>query len=434
MRAHVLLVFAVALPVLAQTEPPSNVGAALHIDREVGATREMALEVGQSRLLETSTPLGRVSVANPEVADLKVVTNTQLLVTAKGVGETHLTLWDKSDKPLVLALKVSRNLETLRQQLASLFPGEAVKVAAAGDLVVLSGQVSDVRLPERMLTVARLYAPKVANLIDVLGHQQVQVEIKFAEVSRSGLREMGINWFHGQAGRMAGVVAPSQSIGFPAGTSAAPSEANGVPGVYPPSIPSAFSLFFSTSGAFPFSATLSLLEQNALAKTLAEPTLVAMTGQEGKFLAGGEFPIPISSSMGQTSIEFKKFGIQLRFVPTVLGDGLISLKLFTEVSELEPANGITLNTIVIPGISTRQSETTIRVRDGQSFAIAGLLSDKVRSNIGKLPGLGDIPILGALFRSTNFRRDETELLVLVTTRLVQPVGSADAPCPSGTHA
>jgi pilus assembly protein CpaC len=164
---------------------------------------------------------------------------------------------------------------------------------------------------------------------------------------------------------------------------------------------------------------------------LAEPTLVAMTGQEAKFLAGGEVPIPVASVLGQVTVEFKQFGIQLKFVPTVLGDGNISLKLMTEVSELDPSNGITLNSITIPGLDTRSSETTIRVHDGQSFAIAGLLSDRVRSTISKVPLLGDIPVLGALFRSSSYQRDETELLVVVTTHLAQPVGPADAPALPG---
>jgi pilus assembly protein CpaC len=428
MLFHSLLLTASFLAAHPDTVPMPP--APLMITRELGATRELSMEVGQSRLMESSVPLGRVSVANPDVADVKVVTNNQLLVTAKGVGETHLSLWDKADKPLVISLRVTRNLETLRRQINDLFPNEPVKVSAAGDLVVISGEVSDVRLPDRILSVARLYAPKVANLLSVHGEQQVQVEIKFAEVSRTALRQIGVNFFHAQQGRMAGLAGPNQPAGFPPAPFTPPSSAYGVPEVYPQanaSTPTAFTLFYSMAGKFPFSATLSLLEQNQLSKTLAEPTLVAITGQEAKFLAGGEFPVPLTSTLGQVTVEFKKFGIQLKIVPTVLADGLVSLKLGTEVSELDPANGITLNNITIPGLSTRSSETTIRLSDGQSFAIAGLLSDKVRSNISKLPGLGDIPILGALFRSTSFQRDETELLVVVTTHLVRPVGPQDAP-------
>src|SRR5262249_49497104 len=177
---------------------------------------------------------------------------------------------------------------------------------------------------------------------------------------------------------------------------------------------------------------VSLLEQNQLAKTLAEPTLVAMTGQEARFLAGGEFPIPLASGFGTVQVEFKKFGIQLKFTPTVLSDGLINLKLATEVSEIDSTLSITIGGFSVPGLGSRQSETTVRLRDGQSFAIAGLLSDRVRSTIGKLPILGDIPVLGALFRSTQYRRDETELLVVVTVHLVRPLAAGEAPMLPGT--
>lgn len=423
------LTWALLLSLAAAPEIAHAQGAEpFRIGREVNASREISMQVGQNRLMETSVPLGRVSVANPEVADLKVVTNSQLLITAKGVGDTYLTLWDKQDSPVVLSLHVTFNLDGLRTQLKELFPEEKINVSAAGELVVLSGEVSDVRLPERILNVARLYAPKIANLLSVTGDQQVQLEVKFAEVSRSGMRELGFNWLANNGTRAGGFVTPGQGLG----TFALEPENKAMPQVYGSPFSNAFNLFFTTAGRFPFSVVVSLLEQNALAKTLAEPTLVAMNGQEARFLAGGEFPIPLSTALGQVNVDYKKFGIQLRFVPTVLADGLLSLKLFTEVSELDPANGVQVSGVQIPGLTTRQSETTIRLRDGQSFAVAGLLTDKTRSTIGKLPGLGEVPILGALFRSTQFRRDETELLVVVTAHLVRPLGPNEAPMLPGS--
>src|SRR5262245_2563032 len=426
----------VILALLLATAAPARAQAPLKINREITSERELSLEVGQNRLMETSEPLGRVSVANPEVADLKVVTNSQLLVTAKGVGDTYLDLWDKSDRPLVMSLHVTRNLDALRKQIKDLFPNEQIAVSAAGDLVVLSGEVSDLRIPERVAAVARLHSSKLANLLRVRGNQQVQLEVKFAEVSRTGLREIGFAWFHhhldanGMVDRVAGVGPPSQNIaGF---ANRIPNQipgadAPGVPAIYNNPIGNTFSLFFSGLRDFPFSAVVSLLEQNSLAKTLAEPTLVAMTGQEARFLAGGEFPIPLSTGLGTFTVEFKKFGIQLKFLPTVLEGGLINLHLATEVSEIDPSVAVSLGGFTVPGLSSRQSETTVRLRDGQSFAVAGLLSDKVKSSIAKVPGLGDLPILGTLFRSTQFRRDETELLVLITAKLVRPVAPEDAP-------
>jgi pilus assembly protein CpaC len=302
-----------------------------------------------------------------------------------------------------------------------------VVTPAGGDLVVLSGEVSDVRVPERAAEVAKLHAEKVANLIRVVGNQQVQLEVKFAEVSRSGLREMGFNFFHRDAaGRFTAGVAnagtnPGAFLGIP-GTGSASR-----PDVYPASPGGAFSLFFSGLANFPFSSMLSLLESSGLAKMLAEPTLVAMSGQEAKFLAGGEFPIPVSTGLGAVAVQWKKFGIMLAFTPTVISDGLLNLKLSTEVSDVDPTRSVTVGGFSIPGVISRQSETTVRLGDGQSFAIAGLMSSRMRSQIDKIPLLGDLPILGALFRSVQYSRDESELLVVVTAHLARPMAPHEVP-------
>jgi pilus assembly protein CpaC len=411
---------------IAAAEPGLSAVPSIRIEREVGAVRNLALETGQNRLLILTEPIGRVSVADPRVADLKVITPVQLLLTSRGVGTTDLTLWNKRDEPLVLALQVTRNLDRLKTQLADLFPDEKITVSTAGDLVVLSGEVSDVRIPERAAEVAQLHAEKVANLIKVVGNQQVQLEVKFAEVSRSGLRNLGINFFHQDPGGrfVAGLSNPGQLIdgfaGVP-GTGGAQT-----PGIQAPP-GGGFSLFFSGLPNFPFSAVLNVLEQSGLAKTLAEPTLVALSGQEAKFLVGGEFPVPMASNLGAISVLWKKFGIILNFTPTVISDGALHLKLATEVSDVDPTRSVTISGTSIPGLTTRQSETTVRLADGQSFAIAGLLSDRIQSTISKIPLLGDIPILGMLFRSVSYQRNETELLVVVTAHLAKPVAPHDAP-------
>src|SRR5262249_32143397 len=275
--------------------------------------------------------IARVSVADPKVADMKVITPTQLLLTARGVGSTDLTLWNKKDEPLVLALLVTRNLDALRRQLKDLFPNENITVSAAGDLVVLAGQASDVRVPERAGEVAQLHAEKVANLMRVSGNQQVQLEVKFAEVSRNAARSMGFNFFKRDiAGRfVAGQASPSTGAGTFLDIPGTGSAQN--PSVYPAATGGGFSIFFSGLPSFPFSAMLSLLEATGLSKTLAEPTLVAMSGQEARFLAGGEFPIPVSTGLGAVGITWKKFGIILNFTPTVVSEGFLHLRLQTEV-------------------------------------------------------------------------------------------------------
>jgi pilus assembly protein CpaC len=233
--------------------------------------------------------------------------------------------------------------------------------------------------------------------------------------------------FHQDAGGrfVGGMTAPSvppdQFFSVP-GTGTA-----GKPPVQGQALGGGFSLFFSGLPNFPFSAILTALESSGLAKLLAEPTLVALSGQEAKFLVGGEFPIPMSSGLGTVSVQWKKFGIILNFTPTVIADGALHLKLQTEVSDVDPSRSVTVGGFSIPGLTSRQSETTVRLADGQSFAIAGLLSDRVRSNVQKIPFLGDLPILGVLFRSVSYQRDESELLVVVTAHLARPVSPHDAP-------
>jgi pilus assembly protein CpaC len=395
--------------------------------------QQLAVDVGQNRLLLLSEEIARVAVADPNVADLKVVTPTQVLLTAKGAGTTDLTLWNRQNQPLVMALQVSRNIDGLRKQLKDLFPGENITASTAGDLVVLTGEASDLRVPERAVEVAKLHARQVANLIKVAGNQQVQLEVRFAEVTRSGLREVGLNVFQKTrdgkyvSGMFGSRTVPGEFLNTntnPAipGTGPRGLAATGQPPDVPaPQFTNAFSMFFSGYPSFPFSAMLNLLESNGLARVLAEPTLVTLSGQEARFLAGGEIPIPLATSLGQITVEWKKFGIILRFTPTVLGQDTIHLKLAAEVSDLDPSASVTIAGTTVPGLSSRQSETTVRLGDGQSFAIAGLLSDKVRSQIDKVPWLGSLPILGALFRSSSYNRQETELLVVVTARLAQPV-------------
>ncbi len=425
--ASFLLSLSVTVPAVAAGAEHAASPPAIRIDREVGAVKNLALETGQNRLLLLSEPIGRVSVADPKIADLKVITPTQLLLTSRGVGSTDLTLWNKRDEALVIALLVTRNLDRLRSQLLEFFPNEKISVSAAGDLIVLSGEVSDVRVPERAAEVAQLHADKIANLIHVVGNQQVQLEVKFAEVSRTGLRELGLNVFHQDAG--------GRFVGGMAAPSVQPDDFFAVPGtgtatrplVQGSSIGGGFSLFFSGLPNFPFSAILTALESSGLAKMLAEPTLVALSGQEAKFLVGGEFPIPISTGLGQVAVTWKKFGIILNFTPTVISDGALHLKLQTEVSDVDPARSVSISGFSIPGLTSRQSETTVRLADGQSFAIAGLLSDRVRSQVQRIPFLGDLPIIGMLFRSVSYQRDESELLVVVTAHLARPVSPHEAP-------
>ena len=390
--------------------------------------KNLALETGQNRLLILSEPIGRVSVADPKIADLKVITPTQMLLTSRGVGTTDLTLWNKLDQPLVLALQVSRNLNALRAQLLEFFPNEKITVSAAGDLVVISGEVADVRVPERAAEVAQLArredrqpdsrrgqpaGPAGGEVRRGVAHRAARAGPQLLPSGRRrtvrGRHDQPVDLHRPVRSRCPGT----------GGAGGRRFQGRAVGG--------GFSLFFSGLPHFPFSAILTALESSGLAKMLAEPTLVALSGQEAKFLVGGEFPIPMSTGLGAVSVQWKKFGIILNFTPTVIADGALHLKLMTEVSDVDPARTVTVGGFSIPGLTSRQSETTVRLTDGQSFAIAGLLSDRVRSQIQRIPFLGDLPILGALFRSVTYQRDESELLVVVTAHLARPVSPHDAP-------
>lgn len=428
-RASLVLVALLAAP---------PVGAQPKILSQSQATTSMPLQVGETRLLQLSEKVIRIAVADPAIADVQAVTEEQVLITAKSVGNTNLTMWSSSNKPLVVSVSCTRNLDQLRTQLEKLFPGETIVVGSAGDLVILSGTVSDLRIPARAAELASLYSDKVANQIEVSGDQQVELEVRFAEVSRTGLRKLGLNflWQDGARGYIGGQATPSTQPGqYLNGASSlhVPGTGNGGPPFVPASsMGQAFNLFFSTGlSKFPFSAVLSILSQEGLAKILAEPTLVALSGHEATFHAGGEVPILIARQLGEVSVEYKKFGVRLQFTPTVLGKRVISAKLAVEVSEPDPNAGATIGGFNIPGFRTRSSQTTIRIADGQSFAIAGLLSDNVRSTIQKIPVLGDVPVLGMLFRSTAFQREETELMVVVRARLVRPLDSDQVPALPG---
>ena len=336
-------------------------------------------------------------------------------------------------------------IEVLRERLRAIAPNDKIEVQTAGAAIILTGQVRDVLLATEAERLAAAYAagtgqpgttPQVINLIQVVGNVQVQLEVRFAEVSRTALRQMGVNLWARTAGGNAvtgGLLGPNTTVGNGVapdlGTSDLANQLQlpgGLPVITSP-IQGAFSLLFASAanGDFPLSATVSLLSSRGFAKTLAEPTLVALSGQEATFLAGGEFPIPIPQALGVISVEYKKFGVQLHFTPFVLADDTIQLKLQAIVSDIDFSVGLRLANATVPGLLQRESSTTIRLRDGQSFAIAGLLSDKMVSTVDKIPVLGDLPIIGALFRSTSFRREESELLVVVTPHVVAPMGKGE---------
>lgn len=385
-----------------------------------------AIEVpkNKSQVVTADRSIAKAMIGNPDIADIVPLSDKSIYVLGKSMGTTSLTLYDQAGRVLsVLDISVGPDVEAFRSQIDRLLPGSDIDAHISGEAMVLTGLAQDPAMVDRAVQIARTYAgANVVNLIALGGSQQVMVEVRFAEVKRQIGNDIGVRGF------VADNNGPFGAIGPGAGLSPG---ANGIGSQLEiGSIANSFGVFgdsFRLLG-LDIDAYLNALESKGFAKTLAEPTLIALSGQKASFLAGGEFPIPVVQSsaggedgVGRVTVEFKPFGVSLGFTPTVLGDKTINLIVEPEVSAIDPAASIQLNGISIPGLQTRRASTTLELRDGESFAIAGLLQQDFQTTINQVPLLGSIPILGALFRSTQFQKGETELLIIVTPRLVKPI-------------
>ena len=391
-------------------------------NREV---QRLDLGVGKSKVLDTPMPIKRASLANPEIADTVVLSPTQIYLTGKTVGVTSLTLWQDNGKMFAtFDVVVSADLTRLKESLYRTLPEESgIQVTGNHDYVTLAGTVSNTMNLTRALGIAEAYAPKkVTNLLQVGGVQQVMLEVRVAEMNRELIRRLGVNL--GAVARDGfGVTALNQLTTFLGGGSV-----SGAGGAFSSSSAITQDITSGINGALGFrtgsitwTGYIDALKEQNIVKVLAKPTLVALSGQEAAFLAGGEFPIPVPQAFGVLTIQFKKFGVGLTFSPTVLSNRHINMTVAPEVSELDFSNALRVSGFTIPAITTRRASTVIELADGQSFAIGGLLRDNVRESVKKFPVLGDIPILGALFRSSSFQKNETELVIIVTPHLVKPL-------------
>jgi pilus assembly protein CpaC len=396
-------------------------GAVEHRD-----VQKLELIVGKSRVLDLPVAIKRASLANPDVADTVVLSPTQIYLTGKASGVTNLTLWNESGKMMgVYDVVIMPDVTRLKENLYKAMPDEKnILVMSSHDSITLSGTASSATNLTRAMSIAEAYAPKkVINSMQVGGVQQVMLEVRVAEMNRELIRRLGIN-ATAMTPQGFGMTALNQLTTMLGGNSFA-----GVTGgLLSNTLNLSQQATSAVNGAFQFqtgnitwSGFVDALHQENIVKVLAKPTLVALNGQEAAFLAGGEFPIPVPQAFGLVTIQFKKFGVGLVFTPNVMDKKHISLSVAPEVSELDFQNALRTQGFIVPAITTRRATTTIELADGQSFAIGGLLRDNVKEQINKYPGLGDIPILGALFRSTSFQKNETELLIIVTAHLVKPL-------------
>lgn len=390
--------------------------------------QRLDLTAGKSRILDLPVAIKRASLANPDVADTVVLSPTQLYITGKSTGVTNLTLWNESGKMMgMYDVVIAPDLTRLKENLHKAMPDEKnILVMSSHDSITLSGTASSAGNLTRAMSIAEAYAPKkVINSLQVGGVQQVMLEVRVAEMNRELIRRLGIN-ATAMTPQGFGMTALNQLTSMIGGNSF-----SGISGGISNALTNTLNLSqqaLAANGAFQFqtgnitwSGFVDALQQENIVKVLAKPTLLALNGQEAAFLAGGEFPIPVPQAFGLITIQFKKFGVGLVFTPNIMDKNHISLSVAPEVSELDFQNALRTQGFVVPAITTRRATTTIELADGQSFAIGGLLRDNVKESINKYPWLGDIPILGALFRSTSYQKNETELLIIVTAHLVRPL-------------
>lgn len=409
-RLLLALLLAAPLPAAAQMSPAS--------DARTGAT--LQVPINKSQTLRVGQRFAKAVIGNEEVADVLPLSLSSVYILGRSLGSTNLSLYDaKGALIAVVDIVVGPDAQGLKTTLAELMPTEAVAVSVSNGSLVLSGTVSSATAAEKLLTIAETYAPKrVVNMLGVGGVQQVLLEVKFSEMSRGVVKQLGINQFSFNNTNVGpgGVIVPGSS-----GSITGLSDPTNNPYAIGLSLPNASNLLVN----------IDALERNGLVRTLAEPNLVALSGETASFLAGGEFPVPVGVNLnGQVSIEFKQFGVSLAFTPTVLEDGLINLLVGPEVSQLDPAAGIELNGFRIPGLKVRRARTTVELRDGQSFALAGLIQNDFSDTVRAIPLLGRIPLIGALFRSTAYNKQETELVMIVTPRLVRPVAAGSLALPT----
>jgi pilus assembly protein CpaC len=402
-----------ALPLLAQdqTTNASFTGAKESIPVNV--------LVGQSRVITFDQAIERFSVSNPEIAEAVLVASNQVVVNGKSFGQINFVAWERgTGRFLVFDVYVRTNLSLIDSQIRALFPKDDIRLSQANGSVVISGTVSDPRIAAQTDAVVQAAGFKTVNLLEspVKDLKQVQLQVRVAEVNRSRIRDLGSSYAY-QASPGVG--------GFANG--GGPGEVTSVTkGVLEGTFSSLNLLVLGGNMATMIRA---LQTQGAL-RALAEPNLIAMDGQSASFLAGGEYPVPIVQGSGNAStvtIQFKEYGVRLNFKPTIIDEDHIRLELEPEVSTLDFANGVRFNGFVIPGLRTRRARTGVELRDGQSFALAGLLDNSETRSMSKIPGLGDIPILGNLFKSTQFQKNESELVFIVTAQTVTPVNRDDLP-------
>src|SRR5262245_45214932 len=402
----------VAAAVAANASGPLEPSAAPSVDRE---PRQVRLLVGRSTLVEPGTPVTRVSLTSADIADVVVTSSSQLLLNGKVAGTTSMFVWDRGGAVRRYEIVVQRDLTRLSEQIKDLFPGENIEVRNNGSKILLAGTATSKAVIDNVINLATGFVDKKEDVVSLLQasnanqNNQVLLRVRFAEVSRSAMTELGASFFTGPNGYK-NFVGRTTTEQFPA-----PIFDKGS------LVFSDFLNLFLFDNKNQLGGVVRALQTKGLLQTLAEPNLVAESGKEASFLAGGEFPVPIAQASGNgvaISVQYKEFGVRLTFTPDVNGNR-VHLKVRPEVSTLDFNNAVVLQGFRIPALSTRRTETELELQNGQTFAIAGLLNNTLASSLKKIPGIGDIPILGLLFQSKAAPKDQTELVVMITPEILR---------------
>ena len=393
-------------------------------------TAMVTVPIGKSQDVRTDSSFVDVMVGDPEVADVNPLTDHSLSILAKKIGTTRVSVYAEGKKLIgIFDVEVSYDITRLTNELKRRFPRSRLQASTVNGRIMLSGEVVDSAMLDKAVTIARQFGPEIINSVSIMSPQQVMLEVRFIEISRTAGRELGVQWnvFKNNATINIGsrqppsnlpITAPTSSTDIPVGEVAA--------GVLSGASPYGFALGRIISGSTKIDVLINALEEKGIARSLAEPNLVALSGDTASFLAGGEYPIPVAGSYGSITVDYKKYGVGLAFTPTVLGDSLINLKIEPEVSQIDTTHSVGIpGGISVPALIVRRASTTIELRDGQSFAIGGLLQNDNKNQIEQLPWLGSVPVLGALFASRSYQKNETDLAIIVTPRLVQPARPGD---------
>jgi len=387
-------------------------------------TAMVTVPIGKAQDVRTGSSFVDVMVGDSDIADVNPLTDHSISILAKKIGTTRVSVYAEGKKLIgIFDVEVTYDVTRLSNELRRRFPGSSIQASAVNGRIMLSGQVADAVTLDKAVTIARQFGPEIINAVSVASPQQVMLEVRFIEIKRTASRELGVQWNHfgGNSTVNVGNGVPA-GPGLPIASDAAVVGA----GVLSGATPFGFAIARIAGGGALTDVAINALEQKGIARSLAEPNLTALSGDTASFLAGGEYPIPVASALGQVTVDYKKYGVGLAFTPTVLAHGLINMKIEPEVSSIDYTHPVAITaTVSVPSLIVRRASTTVELRDGQSFMLGGLLQSNNQNSIDQLPWLGSVPVLGVLFSSKSYQKDETDLVIIVTPHLVRPARPGD---------